>query len=137
MSTDGGETFEQRRARYAKERATYVQAAKDRLGRTRPSGHVHDTWGECDVCLWYEVYPDGVCTEPGAVDIKTLVVGQKVYVKSGPFGGKGEVIRIMPNSVFVECGSPGVLEFGSNGRCPHDEGTDLGGPWELDDKPWD
>ena len=55
----GKETFDQRRARYAKVREAYVQAAKDRLGRVRPSHHDHDTWGGCDLCLWYEVYPDG------------------------------------------------------------------------------
>jgi len=55
----GKETFEQRRARYAKERAAYVQAVKDSLGRIKPSLHNHDNWGGCDVCMWYEVYPDG------------------------------------------------------------------------------
>jgi hypothetical protein len=56
----GKETFDQRRVRYAKEREAYVQAAKDRLGRTRPSYHDHDTWGGCDLCLWYEVYPEEI-----------------------------------------------------------------------------
>jgi hypothetical protein len=55
----GRETFEQRRARYAKAREAYVQAAKDRLGRIKPLHHDHDTWGGCYLCLWYEVYPDG------------------------------------------------------------------------------
>jgi hypothetical protein len=56
----GRKTFDQRRAPYAKEKEAYVQAAKDRLGRTRPSHHDHDTCGGRDPCLWYEVYPEEI-----------------------------------------------------------------------------
>jgi hypothetical protein len=67
------------------------------------------------------------------MDMKTLVVGQKVDLKSGYYSSSGEVVKITPSGVEVKMGGT-LLLFDSDGnpRTSVDgNGTPECGPWEL------
>jgi len=88
------------------------------------------------------------------MDTKTLVVGQKVVMGSGPYGCLGTVVKVTPEGVIVrtDLHSNITLEgqlcrFDINGKaCDSSDlgyesitqkggipGTHEGGPWELTD----
>jgi hypothetical protein len=72
------------------------------------------------------------------MDTKTLVVGQEVYMLSGPFGCEGKVIKVSAEGVEVQIKSrgpmiteTGLLRFDSNGKGRDEEGTHECGPWHI------
>ena len=87
------------------------------------------------------------------MDMKTLVVGQKVVMQSGIYGREGIVVKVTESCVEVEllrslgpAGAKNFMRFDTNGRaCDsrdiNDENMDFdgipgtieGGPWELED----
>ncbi len=90
------------------------------------------------------------------MDIKTLVVGQDVYMVSGIYGNKGKVVEVTPSSVIVQLAlaqgpinEPTLIRFDTNGKAcdssdiyngnmwggpdPNIPGTHEFGPWELTD----
>lgn len=91
------------------------------------------------------------------MDIKTLVVGQEVWMKSGPYyARKGMVVKVTDWCVEVELplpegpiGSKHAIRFDTNGKAcdstdiydgnmwggpdPNIPGTHEFGPWELTD----
>jgi hypothetical protein len=58
------------------------------------------------------------------MDIKTLVVGQDVYMVSGIYGNKGKVVEVTPSSVTVQLAlaqgpidEPTLIRFDTNGKA--------------------
>jgi hypothetical protein len=89
------------------------------------------------------------------MDLKTLVVGQDVYMVSGRYGNKGKVVEVTPSSVIVQLAlahgpidEPTLIRFDKRGRAcdssdiyngnmwgssPRIPGTHEFGPWKLTD----
>jgi hypothetical protein len=93
------------------------------------------------------------------MDTKTLVVGQDVYMFSGSYGNKGNVVEVTSSGVIVKLAraqgpinEPTLIRFDTNGKAcdssdiyngnmwggsdPRIPGTHECGPWELDDIPF-
>ena len=67
------------------------------------------------------------------MNTKTLVVGQDVYIHSGPYYQKGKVIKVTPSGVEVHDGME-LFRFDIYGRGCDGHKTFECGPWEIDDE---
>jgi len=65
----------------------------------------------------------------------TLVVGQKVWMKSGSYVRRGIVAKITPSGVEVDSGVQ-LYHFDSEGKGCNSEGVPQCGPWYIDDMPF-
>ncbi len=71
------------------------------------------------------------------IDIKSLVIGQEVYVLSGVYICKGRVVEITPSGiVHVRTKDTPPLHFDKDGREINNIDALEGGPWHLDDMPF-
>ncbi len=64
------------------------------------------------------------------MDTTALMVGQEVWVASGPYGYKGKVSEVGPGGVRVET-QAGPFWFDTDGNSER-EPTREGGPWCID-----
>jgi hypothetical protein len=71
------------------------------------------------------------------MDIKTLVVGQDVYIIDGGSTLPAKVIKVTPEGVEVETARKRLLRFNNEGRCQQciDGGWLV--PWRLDKMPFE
>jgi sRNA-binding protein len=73
--------------------------------------------------------------EESVVDTKTLVVGQKVWMKSGIYYGEGKVAKVTSDGVTVQT-DIGPWRFDNDGKNKACEGNSTFeyGPWYIIDK---
>ena len=84
------------------------------------------------------------------MDTKTLMVGQDIYMYSGPYWWWGKVVTITSDGVDVQtreeilpsgdlnlrCGTEQLLRFDNAGTGSDEEGTYECGAWHIDDIPF-
>lgn len=78
------------------------------------------------------------------MNMKALVVGQDVSIRSGCYGHEGKVVKVTSDGVWVDLHnnppkldpiSPGVYYFDTNGKGLAHQGTYECGPWFLEGSP--
>lgn len=67
------------------------------------------------------------------MDVKTLTVGQDVYILSGVYYKKGKVVKVTPSGVEVHDGDE-LFQFDIYGKGCDGHKTYECGPWEIDDE---
>lgn len=68
------------------------------------------------------------------MNTKTLVVGQRVVMRSGCYGYEGAVIRVGPLGVDVQTDEGELFQFDQKGLERDGKSTYECGLWEIDDE---